>query len=105
MNSIAQVKKLFFDKAAVMSAMDKATRKVLSKFGAFVRTRSKSSIKKRRAASAPGTPPSSHTGLLKKFIFFSWDPGARSVIIGPARFSSKSAGEAPAATLFLPITT
>jgi len=58
--------KLFFDRQAVISKVDAATRRVLSRFGAFVRQRAKSSIRKRRNPAPPGSPPSSHTGLLKK---------------------------------------
>lgn len=88
-NSLIKIKSLFFDKAAVISAMDKATRKVLSKFGAFVRTTAKHSIRKKQGPSAPGSPPHSHSGLLKKFIFFSYDPLAMNVVIGPTLLSSK----------------
>lgn len=98
-----QAKALFFDRKAVVDATDKATANVLSKFGAFVRQRAKSSIRRpgadrdapkirnaqgrlvfrRLRVSKPGSPPFSHTGLLKNFIFFTYDPLARSVVIGP----------------------
>jgi hypothetical protein len=63
---------------------------VLSKFGAYVRTAAKSSIRKRKRASAPGSPPSSHTGLLKRFIYFGYDTAARSVVIGPVPLNQVS---------------
>lgn len=90
----ADFKRFFFDSKAVVGAVDKTTRRVLSKFGAFVRRSAKSSIRRRRKASAPGQPPSSHTGLLKKLIFFGYEPRKRSVVIGPARLSQKI-GDAP----------
>ena len=90
-----EIKQLFFDREAVTSKVAPATRKVLSKFGAFVRRSAKGSIRNRRKASPPGSPPSSHTGLLKKFIFFGYEPAKRSVVIGPARLSQKGRGEAP----------
>lgn len=93
---IDAMKKMFFDRAAVMKAADAGTRKVLSKFGSFVRTSAKSSIRKRRRASDPGMPPSSHTGLLKKFIFFGYDSSKKSVVIGPTLLNGK-AGTAPEA--------
>jgi hypothetical protein len=89
------VKKLFFDRQAVISKVDAATRRVLSKFGAFVRMSAKSSIRKRRKTAPPGSPPSSHTGLLKKFIFFGYDTAARSVVIGPTRLHQKGTSETP----------
>lgn len=86
---------LFFDSPKVVRAVDKSTRKVLSKFGAFVRRTAKQSIRKRKKSSAPGSPPSSHTGLLKRFIFFGYDPQKRSVVIGPTRLTENNRGEAP----------
>jgi hypothetical protein len=91
---INQAKGMFFDAPAVVRAVDSATRKVLSKFGAFVRTAARSSIRKRKRISEPGQPPSSHTGLLKRFIFFGYDTARRSVVIGPTRLNSTS-GTAP----------
>ena len=87
-------KKMFFDRKAVRSAVDRTARRVLSKFGAFVRRGAKSSIRKRKRASSPGEPPSSHAGLLKKFIFFGYERDRRSVVIGPARLNQKI-GDAP----------
>lgn len=80
---LPQAKGLFFDRAVVTGAVDKATRKVLSKFGAFVRQSARTSIRKRKATSEPEQPPSSHTGLLKRNIFFVFSPETRSVVIGP----------------------
>ena len=90
-----EIKQLFFDTKAVRSKLDATTRRVLSKFGAFVRRTARSSIRKRKRISEPGSPPSSHTGLLKKFIFFGYDTQKRSVVIGPERLSQKGRGEAP----------
>ena len=95
MNIGFEIKQLFFDRQAVISRVDPATRKVLSKFGAFVRRTAKGSIRNRRKPAPPGSPPSSHTGLLKKFIFFGYDADRRSVVIGPTRLNQKGRGEAP----------
>ena len=89
-----EIKQNFFDKATVIGAVDKATRQVLSKFGAFVRQAARSSIRKRKGVSSPGSPPSSHTGELKRFIWFAYEPGEQNVVVGPIKLSSKS-GEAP----------
>ena len=88
-----RMKSIFFDSKKVTSRVDRATRRVLSRFGAFVRRTARQSIRKRKKSSAPGKPPSSHTGLLKRFIFFGYDPGQQSVVIGPERLSR--GGEAP----------
>jgi hypothetical protein len=76
-----KITKLFFDKKAVRDKVDAGTRRVLSKFGAFVRRTARGSIRKRKKPSPPGQPPSSHVGLLKKFIFFGYEPAKRSVVI------------------------
>jgi len=89
-------KQMFFDRKAVTSAVDRATRKVFSRFGAFVRRGAKSSIRKRKRISTPGEPPSSHTGLLKRLIYFGYDRQRRSVVIGPQRLNQKI-GDAPEA--------
>lgn len=84
-----KIKYLFFDSPKVIRAVDKSTRKVLSKFGAFVRRSARQSIRKRKRTSAPGSPPSSHTGLLKRFIFFGYDPDQKSVVIGPVPLNQR----------------
>lgn len=89
-----RVTKFFFDSAAVMRSVDAASRRVLSKFGAYVRTAARSSIRSRKKMSAPGQPPSSHAGLLKRFLFFSYDPRTAGVVIGPERLNA-TIGDAP----------
>lgn len=90
MGTIDVIKRNFFDSEKVQKAVDSAMRRKLSKFGAFVRTRSRSSIRKRKATSKPGQPPTSRTGLLKKFIFFSYDEATKTVVIGPAAFRANT---------------
>ena len=89
-------KKMFFDRKAVLGRVDKATRRVLSRFGAFVRTGARSSIRRRKKVSEPGKPPSSHSGDLKRRIYFGYDRVRESVVIGPARLNQKI-GNAPQA--------
>ena len=86
-------KSMFFDRAKVRNAVGKGVRQVLSRFGAFVRTAARSSIRKRKAISQPGSPPSSHVGTLKRLIYFGYDPTRRSVVIGPTPFHGEA--EAP----------
>ena len=90
-----KIRHMFFDRKPVIDAVDKATRRVLSRFGAFVRQTAKKSIRSRQKTSEPGKPPSSHSGLLKRFIFFGYSPARRSVVIGPERLGGR--GEAPPA--------
>lgn len=83
-------KRGFFDRADVQKRVDRATRRVLSRFGAFVRQRAKTSIKKRKGISQPGQPPFSHVGLLRKFILFAYDADRQSVVIGPTLIREQS---------------
>ena len=85
-------KNMFFDRTLIKSKVDTATRKRLSKFGAYVRQTSKRSIRKRKRSSSPGQPPSSHTGLLKQFIYFGYDENRQIVVIGPVVLARKASG-------------
>lgn len=102
MITLKQAKQSFFTARPVRDALDRASRKILSRFGAFVRQRAKTSMRKatsRRRVSAPGQPPLAHTGLLRQHIYFGYDPVARSVIIGPVRLGNLP-GTAPKALEF-----
>ncbi len=90
-----KVTHLFFDSPKVIRSVDKSTRRVLSRFGAFVRRTAKQSIRKRKKPSPPGRPPSSHTGLLKRFIFLGYDRQKDSVVIGPTQLTDNNRGNAP----------
>lgn len=81
--ALSQAKRSFFDRNKVQNAMDKTTGRVLSRFGAFVRTRAKTSMRKREGTSKPGQPPFAHTGLLRKWILFAYERAQQNVIIGP----------------------
>lgn len=110
-----QLKGGFFDAAAVSKEADKASRKMLSKFGAFARRRMKSSLKYKSGKSAPGSPPNVHrtkgftkakrnrkTGAttkqavspLRELIYFALDPATDSVVVGPVKFGG-AGGVAP----------
>jgi len=85
-------KKMFFDSKAVTTRVDVATQRVFKKFGAYVRTSARSSIRKRKAISKPGSPPSSHVGTLRRLIYFGYDRASRSVVIGPEQFEGRAEG-------------
>lgn len=103
MSGVAAAKKLFFTAAVVWKQLDAGTRRALSKFGAFVRQRAKSSLKYKDGAAAPGAPPHVHRSSgftrpggkkkgkkpqpaspLRELTFFSFDPVNKSVVVGPA---------------------
>lgn len=77
---------LFFDSPRVLKAVAKAERKALSKIGAFVRRRARSSLRRRKRTSSPGETPSVHSKSDRatlKAILFAFNPSTRSVVIGP----------------------
>lgn len=108
----ARARLLFFDDAKVLKAMDAATARALSKFGAEVRRIARASIKESPGPSSAGSPPHSHMAARKReankkrkaagkgpikggfaglrFILFAYDPAAKSVIIGPASNRTRS---------------
>jgi len=114
-----KITSLFFDRAKVRNAVDRATRRALSKAGADIRRTAKTSIKsalkpkrppaglrgdklkkwfasdRARRSSKPGQPPRSHTGLLKRRIFFAFEPSNVSVVIGPEKLRSVKGRDVP----------
>ena len=78
-----RIKGLFFDRTKVQRAVDRGKRRALSRAGAFIRQRARTSIRKRKRTSRPGEQPSSHTGLLRRFILFGYDRQRESVVVGP----------------------
>lgn len=92
---LSKAKALFFDSSKVQRGVDRATRRVFSKFGAFTRRRARQSIRRRKKVSAPGKPPSAHGPLLKKILFY-YDFNEKSLVVGPVRLGGKI-GNAPEA--------
>jgi hypothetical protein len=88
-----RVKDLFFDRPKVRRAVDRATRSALSKSGAFIRQRARTSMRRRRGSSAPGSPPHTHEGSLRRLLFFAYEPapGGGSVVVGPVGFRRSDA--------------
>ena len=76
----------FFDRKKVMDKVGQATRRVLGRFGAFVRRTAKSSLRKAKISKAPGKPPNSHVGRLRELIFHAYGDRSQSVVIGPVSF-------------------
>ena len=80
--------KHFFDKPKILRLMEKANLKALRKSGAVVRKIARRSIRsggKGGKVSRPGEPPRSHTGILKRFLFFALQPATTSVFVGPIK--------------------
>lgn len=93
-----KVKNLFFDRALVRREVGKLNAAALSKIGSFVRTRARTSMRRRKSASAIGSPPSVHSRdkvATLRNILFAYDRANMSVVIGPVRLNG-SQGTVPA---------
>ena len=85
-----KMRKFFFDRQAVAGRMSKANRRALSKAGAFIRRRARSSLRRRKKPSAPGQPPSVHTSdrvATLKNILFAYEPEHESLVVGPVKLN------------------
>ncbi|RMF73572.1 MAG: hypothetical protein D6744_15450 [Planctomycetota bacterium] len=88
-----RMKEFFFDKKSVKDRVSKANRKALSKAGAFIRRRARSSLRRRKKASQPGRPPSVHTSdraRTLKNILFAYEPLTESLVVGPVKLNQKT---------------
>jgi hypothetical protein len=112
-----RMKDMFFDRAIVIRAMDRRTLSALKEFGRLVRKRAQASLKYAEGPSSPGSPPHAHrstkvrrtsrsTGkvrtrtvsLLRDRLYFAYDMGSQSAVIGPERVAETLAhGAAPEA--------
>jgi hypothetical protein len=103
LDSIKSIKSAFFDTKEVTEALDPIVKKAMSKAGAFVRTRARSSLKYGTKSAAAGQVPIVHRSVgftrkkkvkgqtvnvgaspLRELLFFSFDKESRSVVVGPA---------------------
>ncbi len=83
----------FFDRKKVVDAMDRKTASAMKFIGGTTRKIAKNSIKKSTGTtlhSPPGKPARTQTGVLKKTIFFEYEPRSRSMICGPKKLPKKS---------------
>lgn len=84
----------FFDRKKVMDALDEAQRVAFLRGAAWVAKVAQRSMRYRKKASAPGSPPSARSGtdgsLLRKMLYFAWDETAREAIAGPVKLGSRS---------------
>lgn len=81
------IKKTWFTGDAVMRKVKAGRKRGLSRIGAFVRQRMRTSIKRRKKSAPPGKPPHAHQGAIK-LIFFGYDERTESVVVGPIRVTS-----------------
>lgn len=71
----------------VVNRLNGKRKKMLLRQGQYIRRVAMNSIKRggKGKISLPGGPPVSHTGVLKNWIRYAWDPVSQTVVIGPMR--------------------
>lgn len=85
---------LWFDAGRILDQQRRNTERALNRFGAYVYTVAKRSIRAAKKISQPGEPPKMHRGSQwRNLIRFAYDPKTRSVVIGPMPFRD-GAGQA-----------
>jgi hypothetical protein len=89
---MVRVRRDFSETKRALAWFDAKARKSLFMQAGYIRKAARNSMKvgKRGKPSAPGQPPHAITRLLKDFLFFSWDPGTKSMVIGPAGIRNSS---------------
>lgn len=81
-----EFKAAFFDSEKVRRHLEIADLKAQSKIGAYIRTRARSSLRRRKSTSSPGSPPSVHSSdgvATLKNIRFGYDFKTKSTVVGP----------------------
>ncbi len=84
----------------VIRASQDAAEQIGKRFGAFVMTTARASIRKPNKAgdaSPPGQPPRAATKVLKSSILFAYDPAQRAVFIGARLLPGRVGKDAPEA--------
>ena len=83
----------FFDRKKVIDAVDRGTRKAMSKGLVFIRKRARSSIRKDKVSSRAGKPPrsqSSNPTVSIRNILFAYDPASKSGVCGPIKLNRRA---------------
>lgn len=86
------MKDFFFDRQEVKGRMTKANRKAISKAGAFIRRRARSSLRRRKKSSEPGRPPNVHTDRVAtpKNILVAYEPQSESLVVGAVKLDRQT---------------
>lgn len=96
MSPVLKITQFFFDRKAVIDAVNKATIGALSKAGRFIRRSAQTSMGYRKSgrSSPPGSPPRAHKehgARLRKLLFYAYEPTTKSVVVGPVRLGTSDA--------------
>ena len=94
----------FLDQPHVKKKVKKSQLRVMNRQGALVRRLAQRSMRPGGVAdksSEPGEPPRTHgKRLLRKFLFYAYDPRKESVVIGPVRLSRAKGKHVPSTLEF-----
>jgi hypothetical protein len=110
--------RMFFDRMAVIRAMEEKKLRALAVAGGFIRTTAQRSMRwgfrrsqrakeafgtkaqqerareirvQKRSPSEPGKPPKAWSGELRELLFFGWDEQSQSMLVGPEGFKNSIA--------------
>lgn len=85
-----QMKDFFFDRKVIERQVNREKRRSMSRSLAFIRTKARSLLRRRKRSSSPGSPPSVHskdpTASLKK-ILFAYDMATGGGVVGPVKIN------------------
>lgn len=84
----ARAKDWFFDRPAVIARTTAAERKVLLRQGSILKLTARRSMRYKRGASPPGTPPHAHEGSMRRLLYSPYDPASKSVVVGSEKFAN-----------------
>lgn len=91
LNITVNMKSAFFDREAVIDAVDNATRRAISKSLAFVRQAARRDmLRRRKRVATPGRPPSVHSKhpfATLRNVLFVYDHRTKSGIVGPVKLN------------------
>ncbi|MBO5694773.1 MAG: hypothetical protein J6S98_05175 [Lentisphaeria bacterium] len=73
-----------FDESRILIAVRSGNITALRRAGAYIRKAARNKVTQSTDASAPGSPPNTRQGLLKRALLFGVEKPRQSVVIGPA---------------------
>lgn len=94
------ITEFFFDRLEIENRLAAKERRAMSKIGSYIRTSARTSLRRRKGTSPPGSPPSVHSTdkiATLKNILFGYQPSSHSVIAGPVglnQFNYESSAQA-----------
>jgi hypothetical protein len=89
--TVKEAKGNFFDKDKVIAAVGKANARNAQRIGGFTRTTMQRMMRRRKKAAPPGQPPNAHEGKIRDLIFFAFDAGTKSTVVGPVKLGKSEA--------------